>query len=100
MKAAIEELIGYMLWCACVVIAFVLLPGCTNKIADISLAPPPAQTCPKLVMPPVPDDVVLDIKGSKVTANKGGEVMLIGYARARELLRPSLPGAAVSSNPH
>ena len=94
MKDAIAELIGYMLWCACVVIAFVLLPGCAPKIADISVDIPQAQTCPKLVMPPIPDDVVLDIKNSRVTANKGGEVMLIGYARARELLRPSSTGAS------
>lgn len=94
MKDALAELIGYMLWCACVVIAFVLLPGCTNKVADIHLPEPQAQTCPTLVMPPIPDDVVLDIKNSRVTANKGGEVMLIGYARARELLRPASPAAS------
>ena len=68
------------------------IAGCTNKLADISVDIPQRQTCPTLVMPPIPDDVVLDIKGSKVTANKGGEVMLIGYARARTLLRPAANG--------
>lgn len=91
MKDAIEELIGYMLWCACVVIAFVLLPGCAPKIADISLAPPPAQTCPKLVMPPIPDDVVLDIRGDKIITNAGGDTILRGYVQARSLLRPAAP---------
>lgn len=93
MKDAFEEIIGYLLFLVCVVAAL-LQQGCAHKIADISVDIPQAQTCPKLVMPPIPDDVVLDIKNSRVTANKGGETMLIGYARARELLRPASTAAS------
>lgn len=91
MKDAFAEIIGYLLFLACVVTAL-MLNGCAPKLADISVDIPQRQTCPTLVMPPIPDDVILDIKGSKVTANKGGEVMLIGYARARTLLRPAASG--------
>lgn len=47
---------------------------------------------PTLAMPPIPKDVVLDIKGDKITANKGGELMLRYYSRARQLLKPDAPG--------
>ena len=61
------------------------MQGCTNKLLDIS--PPPAQSCPKLVMPPVGEDCLLDIQGDKVTANDCGDTLLRGYVRARTLLR-------------
>lgn len=40
-----------------------------------------------LAMPPIPQDVVLDIKGDKITANEGGETLLRFYSQARQLLR-------------
>ena len=88
MKDAFEEDIGYLLFLICVIGAL-LQQGCTNKVADISIAPPQAKTCPSLRMPPVPDDVVLDIRGDKVISNEGGDVILRGYVQARSLLRPA-----------
>lgn len=58
--------------------------------APVQVAPNlklPERSCPKLALPAVPDDVVLDIKGDKITANTGGEIILRGYAQARTLLR-------------
>lgn len=46
---------------------------------------------PTLAMPPIPQDVVLDIKGDTITANEGGELLLRYYSRARQLLKPAAP---------
>lgn len=51
---------------------------------------------PTLAMPPIPQDVVLDIKGDRITANAGGELLLRYYSRARQLLKPD---ASQSSMP-
>lgn len=75
------------------VIAQVLV-GCAPVQVAPNLKFPEAKACPTLVMPPIPDDVTIDIKGSKVTANQGGETLLFGYVRARQLL-----AAPVTSNP-
>jgi hypothetical protein len=68
-----------------------LAQGCAqtnvDKVVDISLSQKPAQSCPKLVMPPVGTDCLLDIQGDKVTANDCGDTLLRGYVRARTLLR-------------
>ena len=45
---------------------------------------------PTLAMPPIPQDVVLDIKGDHITANEGGELVLRYYSRARQLLKPAV----------
>lgn len=95
MKDATAEIVGYMLFLACFLIAF-FVTGCAPVQVAPNLKLPEAKACPTLVMPPIPDDVILDIKGSKVTANKGGETMLYGYVRARSLLKP---GANATSNP-
>lgn len=90
--------------CACVFLFFLalfgFLSGCAqtqvDKVLDISVGQKPAQSCPKLVMPPVGTDCLLDIQGDKVTANDCGDTLLRGYVRARSLLKPAAP---VSSNP-
>ena len=87
MKEEVDAIISYMIFLVCVFFGLFALYGCSPKLADISVTQQKAQTCPKLIMPPVADDVVLDIKGDKVTANAGGDVILRGYVRARELLR-------------
>ena len=79
------DVVGYMLFLACLVVALVV-SGCAPVQVAPNLKLPEAKACPTLVMPPIPDDVILDIKGSKVTANKGGETLLYGYVRARQLL--------------
>lgn len=66
---------GAFLWLA-VIIMFLMLNGCASP-----------QSCPRLIMPPVNNDVVLIIKGDKITANDGGDTMLRGYVRARQLLK-------------
>ena len=81
--------------------ALVFLPACTptvkheiplaDKIMDkIAALPPPVQ-CRRLDLPPVPADVVLDIKADKITANQGGETVLRGYVACRSLYRDA-PG--------
>lgn len=61
--------------------------GCANTKVDklISLEPP--VKCRSLDLPPVPQDVVIDIKGDKITANPGGETLLRGYVACRSLSR-------------
>ena len=83
MTDALAEIIGVMLWIACVIVALALLPACSPKLADISIAPPPAEPCPIPKLPPVPKDALLDISGTKITANAGGEVLLRGYVQCR-----------------
>ena len=66
---------GAFLWLA-VIIMFLMLNGCASP-----------QSCPRLIMPPINNDVVLIIKGDKITANDGGDTILRGYVRARQLLK-------------
>lgn len=74
------------------VVAIIGIPGCTvtheTPSADraIKLAASWA-ACKKLDLPPVPQDVILDIKGDKITANAGGEQLLRGYVQCRSLYR-------------
>lgn len=76
------------------------LSGCAqtnvDKVVDISVGQKPAITCPKLIMPPIGTDCLLDIQGDKVTANDCGDTLLRGYVRARSLLKP---GAVATSAP-
>lgn len=90
-----------MFWAS--VLALVFLPACTptvehqvtvplaDKIVDKIAKMDQPVTCRKLDFPPVPDDVVLDIKGDKITANPGGETVLRGYVACRSLYRAA-PG--------
>lgn len=80
MRDAAPEIVGYLLFLACVMLALVALSGCTSKLLEVTA---PSQECPRLVLPPVADDVVLDIKGDKVTANAGGDTLLRGYVACR-----------------
>jgi len=89
MKDAWPEIVGYGLFLMCVMVALVTVQGCSPKLAEIRVTPPVSQACPTLALPAVPEDVVLDIKGSQVTANTGGETILRGYVQARSLLRPA-----------
>lgn len=86
----LEEVMALGLFVICLMVAF-LAQGCANtkvdKVVDISVGQKPAQSCPKLVMPPVGADCLLDIQGDKVTANDCGDTLLRGYVRARTLLR-------------
>ena len=88
----LEDAIAISLFMVCLAVA-IFTQGCTrvDKVVDISMDKNPTQECPKLVMPPIPDDVLLDIKGDSVTANAGGDLLLRGYSRARTLLKPDAP---------
>jgi hypothetical protein len=66
---------GVFLWVAAIIM-FLMLNGCASQ-----------ESCPRLIMPPVNNDVVLIIKGDKITANDGGDTILRGYVRARQLLK-------------
>jgi hypothetical protein len=89
------EVMGYMLFLVCFVVALVVT-GCAPVQVAPNLKLPEAKACPTLVMPPIGHDCLLDIQGDKVTANDCGDTLLRGYVRARSLLKPA---AAVSSNP-
>lgn len=70
-----------------------------DKIVDrIAALPPPVQ-CRKLDLPPVPQDVVLDIKGDKITANEGGETVLRGYVACRSLYRDARQSTKPTAKP-
>ena len=86
-----------------VMLSLVFLSGCTptvkhdvssssvDRVVDrIAALDKPVQ-CRKIVLPPVPEDVVLDIKGNAVTANAGGEQLLRGYVACRSIYRDA-PG--------
>ena len=68
---------------------FLSLQGCIQApiAPNLKLPEPPAQECPKLVMPPIPEHVYLKIAGDKVFSDGNGDMLLRGYVRARELLR-------------
>lgn len=84
-----------------VMLSLVFLSGCTQHKVDVSSSSvdrvvdriaaldKPVQ-CRKILLPPVPDDVVLDIKGDKITANAGGEQLLRGYVACRSIYRDAL----------
>jgi hypothetical protein len=69
---------------------FILMTGCVKhevrapQIDEaISAIKKP---CPTVILPPIRQDVVIDIKGDKVTANAGGEELLRGYVQARSVM--------------
>lgn len=43
---------------------------------------------PTLAMPAIPQDVVIDIHGDRITVNDGGEILLKNYVKARAILKP------------
>ena len=81
-------LFGVFLWVA-VLTMLALLNGCVSAPVAPNLKFPeaPAKECPRLVMPPIPDHVFLKVEGDKVFSDDGGDVLLRGYSRARQLLR-------------
>ena len=85
------EVMGYMLFLACVVVALVASGCAPVQVAPNLKLPEPARACPTLVMPPIGTDCLLDIQGDKVTANDCGDTLLRGYVRARSLLMPDAP---------
>jgi hypothetical protein len=69
-------------------IPFLLLTACVSApIAPNLKLPEPAKECPKLALPPVPNEAHLTIRGNEITADEGGAVLLRGYVHARTLLR-------------
>lgn len=83
-----------LFWAAMLFLA--TLSGCTQHKVDVSSSSvdrivdriAPVQQCPTLAMAPIPQDVVLDIKGDTITANAGGELLVRYYSQARQLLAP------------
>lgn len=91
-----------------VILSLVFLPACTPTVnhelpqldrIGQAVQKIVVQDCakPVLAMPPIPQDVVLDIKGDKVTANDGGELVLRYYSRARRLLKPAAPQSSTQT---
>ena len=81
-------LFGVFLWVA-VLTMLAFLNGCVSAPVAPNLKFPgtPAKECPRLVMPPIPQNVFLKIDGDKVFSDDGGDTMLRGYIRARQLLQ-------------
>ena len=92
MKDATAEIMGYLLFLVCFVVALVVTACAPVQVAP-NLKFPEAKACPTLVMPPIGTDCLLDIQGDKVTANDCGDTLLRGYVRARSLLKPDAPVA-------
>lgn len=66
---------------------FILLQfGCVSAPVAPNLKLPEV-SCPKLDLPPVPQKATLQIEGDKLFADEGGEQLLRGYVRSRQLLR-------------
>ena len=75
------------------VVELLNLPGCTPAV-EHRVTVPQIDTAIKALKtpdcskpPPIPQDVVIDIKGDRVTANTGGEQLLRDYVSARDCLR-------------
>ena len=81
-------LFGVFLWVA-VLTMLALLNGCVSApvAPNLKLPETPAKECPRLVMPPIPQNVFLKIDGDKVFSDGGGDTLLRGYVRARQLLQ-------------
>ena len=83
-------------------LSLVFLSGCTQHKVDVSSSSvdrvvdriaaldKPVQ-CRKILLPPVPQDVRLDIFGDKIDANAGGQQLLRGYVACRSIYRDA-PG--------
>lgn len=82
----LEEVMVLAFGMVAIVVIF-LAQGCAQTKVDkvISLEPP--VKCRSVNLPPVSQDVVIDIKGDKITANAGGEALLRGYVACRSLSR-------------
>jgi hypothetical protein len=87
------------------VLALVFLPACTpivehqvtvplaEKIVDKFADMKSTATCPTLVMPPIPQECVIDIRGDSMTASsKDCEDLVRFYVSARRLLKPAVHG--------
>ena len=88
MKDATAEIMGYLLFLLCFVVA-VFVTSCSTQVAPNLKFPelkPPAQACTKLDIPPIPQDVKLDIFGKKIEANAGGRTVLVGYVQCQKLM--------------
>lgn len=94
-------IIGVAFWG--LMLSLVFLSGCTptvkhdvssssvDRVVDrIAALDKPVQ-CRKIVLPPVPEDVELDIFGDKIDANAGGQQLLRGYVACRSIYRDA-PG--------
>ena len=80
-----EEVIAISLFVVCLAIA-VFTQGCSTQVDKVISLESPVK-CRSINLPPVPQDVVIDIKGDKITANAGGQTLLHGYVACRSLSR-------------
>lgn len=76
---------GLIFWAIAIIWIFTL-NGCaaTTVAPNLTL---PEKECPRLAMPAIPDQVHLSIEGDKLKADDGGDTLLRGYVRARQLLQ-------------
>lgn len=87
MKDATAEIIGYMLFLACFLIAF-FVTGCVQApIAPNLKLPEPVKECPRLEMPPIAEVCTVYIRGDKIVTDACGDALVRGYVRARSLLK-------------
>lgn len=85
MKDATAEIVGYMLFLACFLIAF-FVTGCAPVQVAPNLKIPEAKACPTLVMPPIAEVCTLYVRGDEIVTDACGDSLLRGYVRARSLL--------------
>ena len=70
MKDATAEIVGYMLFLACFLIAF-FVTGCAQVAPNLKL--PEAKACPTLVMPPIAEICTLYIRGDQIVTDACGD---------------------------
>ena len=61
--------------------------GCSTEIKPVVNLPPAPQGCKTIKLDPIPDKVYLNVQGSKVFADDGGEQILRGYAACRGMYK-------------
>lgn len=58
---------------------FLLMTGCVSAPIQI-----PQRDCKRIVLPPIPQKVFLQIEGDKIISDDGGSLLLRGYVAARD----------------
>lgn len=64
-----------------------MMVGCVEVAPNLKLPDRSIKSCPQSTLPPIPNKVMINIDGDKVSADSGGELLLRNYVLARELLK-------------
>lgn len=97
----LSEALSIVAFWFCVLVVVLSVPGCATTVDHEVTAPQldgvsdaikkiVIKDCapPKLVMPALPDQARIVIKGTHLEADDNGILLLRSYVKAREILRP------------